>query len=101
VIGEIAAHLSDARNDNITAKSLKMAEVQGKAQSSVFFVRAALFLRTKKITSPTAAATIIQSHHGIWIVVASHMFVSVALLVKVTPYEVPDASTATPVSLSQ
>ena len=49
-------------------------------------VQACLFLRTKKITNPTAtAATITQGHHGIPTVVASHMFVSVTLAVIVMP----------------
>ena len=60
-------------------------------------------LRTKKITVPTTAATatIIQGHHGIRTVIASHMFVSVALAVVVMSGEVEDISTITPVSLSQ
>ena len=60
-------------------------------------------LRTKKIASPatTAAATIIQGHHGIRTVVAPHMFVSVALAVAVMLGEVEDISTITPVNLSQ
>ena len=49
-------------------------------------------------------ATIAQSHHCIHIEVdgvASHMFVSVAFAVAVTPPEAVYASTITPVCLSQ